>query len=273
MKPGGKIGFFDSGLGGLNIFKTVTAQLPNYNYLYLGDTLHQPYGPKPAAEVRGFVQAGVSFLFDQGCEVVAISCNTATAQALSFIQSQFLPTYAPNRAVLGVIAPAAGAAVLATKNNRIGVIATQGTVDTHAFAEEIQQLRPEAAVYQQAAPELVSLIESGLHHGQEMQMMLQHYLQSLSTSGIDTLILGCVHYELIADQIASIMGPGVTLIHEGPVVADYLQDYLFRHPDASHKLVAGNERRICFTSNAEVFSGLSRDFYGSPVTAEQVTLK
>jgi glutamate racemase len=273
MKPSGKIGFFDSGLGGLGILKAVEAALPQYDYVYVGDTLHKPYGPKPGAEIRGYTQAAMSFLFDQGCEIVILSCNTAAAQALSFVQRQFLPTYAPHRTVLGIIVPAAEAAVMATKNNRIGVLATQGAVETRAFAEEIQKLRPEATVYQQAAPELVSLIESGLHHGQEMKMMLRHYLQSLTAAGIDTLILGCTHYELISDQIAEIMGPGITLIHEGPIVAERLQDYLFRHSELSHRLVQGGERRICFTSNASVFSGLSQSFYGSPVTAEEVTLK
>ncbi len=273
MKPGGKIGFFDSGLGGLTIVRSVVQQLPQYNYVYVGDTAHKPYGSKPAAEVRGYTQAGVGFLFDQGCELVIISCNTATAQALSFIQRQFLPHYAPNRHVLGIIVPAAEAAVMATKNNRIGVIATQATVETRAFGEEIQRLRPEAIVYQQAAPELTMLIESGLHHGEEMKMMLRHYLQGLQASGIDTLILGCTHYELIADQIAEVMGPQVTLIHEGPAVADRTQDYLFRHSDLSHMLVAGGERRFCYTSNAEVFAGLALEFYGSPITAEEVTLK
>lgn len=273
MKPGGKIGLFDSGLGGLGIAKSVIAQLPQYDYVYLGDTLHKPYGPKPAAEVRGYTQTAMGFLFDQGCEIVIIVCNTAAAQALGFIQRQFLPQYAPHRTVLGVIVPAAEAAVMATKNNRIGVIATQGSVDARSFGEEIQKLRPQATVYQQAAPELVSLIESGLQHGQEMQMMLRHYVQPLVGAGIDTLILGCTHYELVADQIAGILGPNVTIIHQGQTVADRLQDYLFRHAELSHKLVVGQERRFCYTSNADVFAALSRQFYGSPITAEEVTIK
>lgn len=272
MKPGGKIGFFDSGLGGLSIMRRVVDQLPQYNYVYLGDTAHKPYGPKPAAEIRGYAKAGIGFLFDQGCELVIVCCNTAAAQALSFIQRQFLPQSAPNHHVLGVIVPAAEAAVMATKNNRIGVIATQGTVDARAFGEEIQKIRPEATVYQQAAPELVSLIEAGLHRGAEMQMMLRHYLQALQASSIDTLVLGCSHYELIADQIANVMAPQVTLVHEGPVVADRTQDYLYRHPDLSHKLITGGERRFCYTSNADVFAGLSQEFFGSPISAEEVTL-
>jgi len=273
MKPGGKIGFFDSGLGGLSVMKSVVQQLPQYDYIYVGDTLHQPYGPKPAAEIRGRVQSGMYFLLDQGCELVIVTCNTAAAQALSYVQREWLPKFAPHRSILGVIVPAAEAAVMATKNNRIGVIATQGTVDARSFGEEIQKLRPEATVYQQAAPELVSLIESGLYHGQEMNMMLRHYLQALLTSGVDTLVLGCTHYELIADQIAAIMGPNVTIIHEGAVVADRLQDYLFRHANLSHALTPTGGRRFCYTSKADVFSGLSQEFFGSPISAEEVTLK
>jgi glutamate racemase len=273
MKPGGKIGFFDSGLGGLCIVRAVAAQLPQYNYVYLGDTAHKPYGSKPAAEVRGYVQSGMSFLFDQGCELVVIACDTATAQALSFVQRQFLPAYAPHRTVLGIIVPTAEAAVMITKNNRIGVLATQGTVDARSFAEELQKLRPEATIYQQAAPELVSLIESGLSQGKEMKMVLRHYLKPLAGAGIDTLALGCTHYELIAPQIAEVLGPQIALVHEGQVVAERMQDYLFRHAELSHKLVQGGERKFFFTSNAAVFSGLSREFFGSPVQAEEVTIK
>lgn len=272
MKPGGKIGFFDSGIGGFTIMRAVSQQLPQYNYVYLGDTAHKPYGTKAAADVRGYVQQGVSFLFDQGCELVVVVCNTAAAQSLRFIQQQFLPAFAPHRHVLGVIVPAAEAAVMATRNNRIGVIATQGAVEAHSFAEEVQKLRPEAAVYQQEAPELVTMIESGLHHSQEMTMMLRHYLRPLVAAGVDTLILGCNHYERIAPQIAQVVGGGVTLINQGAVVAERLQDYLFRHADLSHKLVQGGERRIFFTSNADVFAGLSQEFYGGPVTAEEVKL-
>jgi glutamate racemase len=268
MKPGGKIGFFDSGLGGLTVMRAVVAQLPQYNYVYLGDTAHKPYGNKPASDVRGYVQQGVSFLFDQGCELVIVACNTATAQSLRFIQQQFLPKFAPNRHVLGVIVPAAEAAVMATRTNRIGVIATQGAVEAGSFADEIQKLRPEATVYQQAAPELVTMIESGLHHGKEMTMVLRHYLQSLLAANIDTLVLGCAHYERIAPQVAEIVGPSITLINQGPIVAERTQDYLFRHADLSHKLVQGGERRFYFTGNAEVFSGMSKEFYGQAITAE-----
>jgi glutamate racemase len=272
MNPGGKIGFYDSGLGGLGIMRYVVEQLPGYNYIYLGDTAHKPFGPKPAAEVRGYVQAGMSFLFDQGCELVIVAGDTAAAQALRFIQQQFLPIYAPNRHALGIIVPSAEAAVMATQNNRIGVLATRGTVDAQSFAEEIQKIRPQAAVYQQAAPELVSLIESGLHNSPEMKMMLRHYLQPLKGVGIDTLMLGCTHYELIAPQISELMGEGVKIIHQGPVAAERLQDYLYRHSDLSHKLLQGSERQFFFTSSAQTFAGLSREFYGSPITAKQVKI-
>lgn len=273
MKPGGRIGFFDSGLGGLTIVRDVVAQLPKYNYLYLGDTAHKPYGSKPAADVRGYVQQGISYLFDQGCELVVVACDTAAAQALSFIQRQFLPAFAPGRHVLGIIVPTVEAAVIATQNNRIGVVATQATVQTGVFAEEIQKLRPAATVYQQAAPELVPMIEAGLHRTPEMSMVLRHYLQSLLGAGIDTLILGCTHYDRIAPQIIEIVGPQVKVINQGKIVADRLQDYLYRHADLSHKLVQGSERRFCFTSNASVFAGIGREFYGAPISAEDVSLQ
>lgn len=269
----GKIGFFDSGTAGLTVMQAVVAGLPQYQYVYFGDTAHAPYGPKAPSDVRTFTQQGVSYLFDQGCELVVVTCNTAAAQALRFIQQQFLPKYAPHRHVLGVITPAAERAAMVTTNNRIGVIATRGSVDAMAFSNEIQKIRPEATVYQQAAPELVSMIESGLHHTDEMRMILRHYLQPLLNVGIDTLILGCTHYTLAQDEIARIVGPGVTLVHEPPLVAERLQDYLFRHGDLAHQLLPGSSQRILYSANADVYSGLSRQFYGSPVVAEQVTLK
>src|SRR6266496_212760 len=149
MQQQGKIGFFDSGVGGLAIARAVMSALPQYDYVYLGDTAHQPFGPKPAADVRGYTQGGVAYLFGQGCELVIITCNTAVSQALRFIQQQFLPEHSPERRVLGVIVPTAEAAVAATKTNAIGVLATQGTVEARSFAEEIQKLRPTAIVYQQ----------------------------------------------------------------------------------------------------------------------------
>jgi len=272
MKPGGKIGFLDSGLGGLITMRAIVKQLPQYNYIYLGDTAHKPYGPKPASDIRGYVQRGVSFLFDQGCELVVLTSNTASAQALAFVQNQFLPAYAPRRHVLGVVLPAAEAAVMATHTNRIGVLATQGTVEAHAFAEEIQELRPEATVLQQVAPELVMMIESGLHQSQEMSMFLRHYLQPLMDAKIDTLILGCSHYELIATQITQIVGLGVTLISDSKVMPDSVQDFLFRHSELSHKLTQGSERRFFYTSNPDVFAGMSQSFYGEAIVAEEAEL-
>jgi glutamate racemase len=272
-KERGKIGFFDSGYAGLGTMRAVQQQLPQYSYVYLGDTAHLPFASKPAADIRIYTQKGVSYLFDQGCEIVIITCNTAAAQSLRFLQRQFLPKFAPHRHVLGTIVPAVERAVMATQNNKIGVLATKGVVDAMAFPAEIQKLRPGAAIYQQAAPELVPLIESGLHHTKEMSMVLRHYLQPLTTAGIDTLILGCTHYEVIADEIAEIMGSNVVLMQEPPAVAERLQDYLFRHADLSHQLALGSSQRIMFTAHAEVYSGLSREFYGSPVMAEQVTLK
>jgi len=268
----GKIGFFDSGYAGLGMMRQVQQQLPQYQYVYLGDTAHLPFGPKPAADIRAFTQKGISYLFDQGCEVVLITCNTAAAQSLRFVQQQFLPKFAPHRHVLGTIVPAAEQAVMTTRNNKIGVLATKGAVDAMAFSSEIQKLRPEASVYQQAAPELVSLIESGLYHTTEMKMVLRHYLQPLVDASIDTLILGCTHYERIADEITKVIGGDIALIHEPPAVAERLQDYLFRHADLAHQLTPGSSRRILFTANAEVYSGLARDFYGVPIVAEQVSL-
>lgn len=274
MKPTGKIGLYDSGLGRLNILRHIADRLPQFSYIYLGDTAHKSSMPKEPADVRSNTQQAVSYLFDQGCELVVIASNVSSSLALRFIQQHFLPKFTTERKVLGVIVPAVEAAVAATKSNRIGVIGAQSTVESGAFALEIQKLRPEVTVYQQAAPELVPMIESGIHNTPEAHVVLRHYLAQLVAANVDTLVLGCTQYALIYDQVVEVMGPAVAVVQEGPVVAESLQAYLSRHSDLMQRLRQGErERRIIFTANADVFAGLAQQFYGSVLQAEQVELQ
>lgn len=266
----GAIGFFDSGFGGLAIMRDVVRQLPTYDYVYFGDTANNPYGPRPREEVYRLTENAVAFLLAQGCELIIVACNTASSEALRQIQQNYLPVHAPNARVLGVIIPAAEAAA-ASKNQVIGVIATQGTVASGAFATEITKLQPNAQVYQQACPLLVPLIEAGQHRSPALRALLRTYLAPLMSAGIDSLILGCTHYGLIKQQIVDVVGPGITIIDEGPIIAQKLSEYLARHPEIEQKLTKNAERHF-YCSDKKAFNVLASQFYGEPIISNQVVL-
>jgi glutamate racemase len=269
----GKIGLFDSGFGGLAIMRAVANRLPLHDYIYLGDSANNPYGPRTTEEVYQLTQKAVSYLFSVGCELVILACNTASCQALGKIQQEYLPRYAPSKRVLGVIFPAVEAAVQATQNNKIGVIATENTINSGVYVTEIQKLRPAATVYQQACPLLVPMIEGGSHASHGLQVVLRSYLQPLQEARIDTLILGCTHYELIKDKVTDIVGSSVRVVAEGPVVAARLADYLARHPELEAVLSRQGQRQfLCTQAGHKTFDILASEFYGQQVTAQTVRL-
>lgn len=267
-----KIGFFDSGFGGLSIMREVVKVLGQYDYVYLGDSLHVPYGPRPAGEVHDFTLAAVDFLFKQDCQLVVIACNTATAQALRQIQRQYLPSHAPDRRVLGVLLPAVEEAVGQTRNLHVGVMATQGSVNSGAFVSELAKANKNIHVFQQACPDLVTLIEAGKHGSPELIEALKRYLEPLLSNDIDTLILGSTHYSLVADDIQRVVGPKVKLIDEGPVVAQKLANYLNRHPELDTKLSKNGSRIFYSTKPSRHFNNLGSQFFGSPIKAELAAL-
>ncbi|MGH7196596.1 MAG: glutamate racemase [Candidatus Saccharimonadales bacterium] len=267
----GKIGFFDSGFGGLAIMRDVVKKLPQYNYIYLGDTARGPYGPLNRLDVRRYAEQAVEFLFEQGCELIILACNTATCQALRFIQQERLPQIDPAKRVLGVIVPAAEVAVELTKNQRVGVMATDGTVESGSFVEELQKLRSDITVVQQACPGLVPLIEAGEHHSPMLRAALYEYINPLKSAGIDTLILGCTHYGLIADDIAEAAGNDIQILSEGPIVAEKLADYLGRHPEIEARL-AKTSGRTFFSTRIDDFNRHASEFYGSSVRASYIEL-
>lgn len=269
----GKIGLFDSGFGGLAIMRAVVARLPLHDYIYLGDSKHVPYGNRSQDEIYELTKRAVAYLFNSGCDLVILACNTASSQALRRVQQEFLPAYAPNKRVLGVIIPAAELAVQATKTNRVGVMATEVTVNSGAFVAELQKLKPAVGVYQQACPLLVPLIESGRHHSPATETILHTYMAPLLQAGVDTLILGCTHYELIKSSVERIAGRQAKIISEGPIVAERLADYLARHPELEQHMGKHGERTFYYTkSGQKAFELLATEFFGSPIRASQVTL-
>lgn len=265
------IGVFDSGFGGLSILRHIALELPEYDYMYLGDTARTPYGNRSQEVLYEFSQQAVDFLFKNNCELIILACNTASSEALRKIQQEYLPKYYPNKRVLGVIIPTAERAVEITKNNKIGVMATESTVASDAFKLELVKLNPFARVFQQACPLLVPIVESGEQDSEITDIMLRKYLNPLIKKKIDTLILGCTHYGILESKIKKIAGRNIKVISEGKIVAKKLKQYLQRHPEIKREL-AKNHKMVFYTTDATSrFENLGSKFFGKnidPVKAQ-----
>lgn len=276
----GKIGVFDSGFGGLDIFRHISKELPDYDFVYLGDTARTPYGSRSEQQVYEYTKQGVDFLFDKGCQIIILACNTASADALRKIQQKHLPQkFGPfavsNKNVLGVIIPATEQAVGLTKNNRIGVIATESSVNSGAFVREIQKIKPSINVYQKACPLLVPIVESGETSDEIIMPILKKCLQPLVEEKVDVLILGCTHYGILEDHIKRAlvdMGSEADMVSEGTVVSAKLKDYLNRHNEISEKLSKNSSREFYTTDLAEKFSEIGGKIVGSKIVAQKVSL-
>lgn len=267
------IGVFDSGLGGLTIFKYFLKQLPNYNYIYLGDSARLPYGEKSAATIYEYTKEAVEFLFKSGCELIIIACNTASARALRRLQQEYLPANYPQRRILGVIRPLAEEAARHKQTKLIGVIGTKSTISSQAYATEINKLNPTLKVLEVSAPLLVPLIEEGWDKKPETKMILKKYLRPLKTKQIETLILGCTHYPFLYKAIRQILGRKIYLPQPGEIIAASLQDYLSRHPELGIKASSQPSRHYYTTDAPEQFKKLGEKFLGQPLNnLSQITI-
>ncbi|MDB5178314.1 MAG: glutamate racemase [Patescibacteria group bacterium] len=265
-----KIGLFDSGLGGLIVTHGLLRALPKYDYIYLGDTARVPYGNRSQEMIYQFTRDAVEYLLGQDCQLVIVACNTASAQALRRIQQEYLPQAYPDRRVLGVLIPAAEEAVKQTKNGNIGVIATQGTVQSDAYPREIHKLQPDANVFQQATPLLVPLIENdSLKYAAPI---LDDYLAPLLAKNIDTLILGCTHYPLLKQQIQARIGDKIAVIGQDTIISAKLNDYLRRHPEIEQKLTRHETHRLLTTDLAPSTGEVAKQLFGRPVQLEKIAL-
>lgn len=267
------IGVFDSGFGGINILKGIVKKLPDYNYLYLGDTARTPYGTRSQEIIYEFTKQAVDFLFTQNCDLVILACNTTSSDALRKIQQEHLPKHYPDKKVLGVLIPAAEQAILTTKNNKIGVIATEGTVKSNAFVRELTKLNPKIKVFQQSCPLLVPLVEEGEQNSKVTQIMLEKYLKPFQNQRIDTLILGCTHYGIIKNQIKKIIGSDVKIVSESDIVPIKLKEYLKRHPEIDKKLGKNKLLNFSTTDLTDKFIVLGSKFFGQKIKAEKISLK
>jgi len=264
----GSIGVFDSGFGGLEILREITKKLPQYHYIYLGDTARAPYGNRSQEEVYNFTKQAVDFLFKRGCDLIVIACNTVSSEALRKIQREYLPKNHSEKRVLGVIIPAAEA----VKNMRIGVMATQGTINSGAFERELKKLNPQAQIFQQACPGLVDAIERGEYESQIVKELLKKYLDPLIEKEINTLILGCTHYGFLENQIREVVGLDIEIISEGKIVAEKLKDYLERHPEMENILAENSKIEFLTTDLSNKFKILGTVFFGRTISPKKISL-
>lgn len=267
------IGIFDSGLGGLTIFKDLKQKLPGYNYIYLGDNARLPYGGKSQETIYNYTKEAVQFLFKQGCNLIIIACNTASAQALRRLQNEYLPTNYPSRRLLGVIRPLVEAASQEKKYRRIGVIGTKATINSNAYRLELAKLAPQLIVEQQSAPLIVPLIEENWQRKPETKMILKKYLRPLKIKKIEALILACTHYPFLYHEIKQIMGRRVKVFHPGEIIASSLKDYLNRHEELGLELVKNPETKYYTTDDPQAFKALAERFLEEKInTLNQVDI-
>jgi glutamate racemase len=266
------IGVFDSGFGGLTILKEIVRKLPQYDYIYLGDTARVPYGNRSKETVYEFTKQAVSFLFKNNCELIILACNTASSDALRRIQREYLPKHYPNKKVLGVLIPASEEAAEITRNNKVGMIGTSLTVESGAFKRELHKLDSKIKVFQQACPLLVPIVEAGEHQSEATRLVVEKYLKPLKAKGVDTLILGCTHYGILEKSIKKIMGSRVKIISEATVVSKSLKGYLKRHREIELRLGKNKQLQFYSTDLTEKFTTLGSKFFGRKIKAKKARL-
>jgi glutamate racemase len=271
----GPIGVFDSGYGGLTILEAIRRRLPQYDYLYLGDNARTPYGPRSFHVVYEFTRQAVRHLFERGCHLVILACNTASAKALRSIQQNDLPQWEPSRRVLGIIRPTAEVIGSITTTGHIGVMATEGTIKSGSYGMEIRKLHPTLTVAGVACPLWVPLVEMGEAASDGADFFVKKYIDSLFglDSLIDAVILGCTHYPLLLPKIRQYMRPGVRIVAQGDYVASSLQSYLLRHPEMDARCSKLGRTEYLTTEDSTKFADQACLFLnGETVSAQHVTL-
>lgn len=270
----GAIGVFDSGYGGLTILDEIRKRLPEYDYLYLGDNARAPYGSRSFDVVYKFTLQAVKYLFDSGCRLVILACNTASAKALRTIQQNDLPVIDPQRRVLGVIRPTVELLGQLTKNGHIGVLGTPGTIQSESYPMEIHKMYPDFKSYGQACPMWVPLVENQESNGEGADYFVKKYIDALfnQCADIDTVILGCTHYPLLYDKIMQYMPKGVNVIRQGAIIAESLEDYLHRHQDIDEKCSRNGTCKYLTTESAEKFQTTASVFLEECNDVKQIIL-
>lgn len=271
----GPIGIFDSGYGGLTILHGIRQLLPQYDYLYLGDNARAPYGPRSFDVVYEFTRQAVVRLFERGCHLVILGCNTASAKALRTIQQKDLPGIDPARRVLGIIRPTAEVIGALTQTRHVGVLATEGTIRSGSYSLEIHKLYPDIRVSGVACPFWVPLVEYNEADSPGADYFVKKRIDQLMRldPDIDAIILGCTHYPLLMPKIVKYVSPGIRIVPQGEYVAASLQDYFARHPQTERKCTRGGSVRYLTTENPDKFRESAMMFLHEPeADVEKITL-
>ena len=273
-KADGPIGVFDSGYGGLTVYDKIRERLPQYDYIYMGDNARSPYGPRSFEIVYEFTRQAVMRLFAEGCRLVILACNTASAKALRTIQQQDIPVWDNERRVLGVIRPTVELMDKMSNSKHIGVLGTAGTISSSSYTLEIEKMFPHISVVGEACPMWVPLVENAEFDSPGADYFVKKHIDHIMQTDplIDTLILGCTHYPLLIKKIRKYVPAGVKLVSQGEYVAESLADYLVRHPEMSSRLTTGGSRRFLTTESVEKFSDAASLFLGYNVNAEKIEL-
>ena len=271
----GPIGIFDSGYGGLTILKAIRELLPQYDYAYLGDNARAPYGTRSFDIVYQFTRQAVLKLFEMGCQLVILGCNTASAKALRSIQQNDLPNIDPLRRVLGVIRPTAEIVGKLTETKHVGILATPGTIKSDSYNIEINKLWPELSVTGVACPLWVPIVENNEATGAGADYFVKKSIDHILwlDPDIDTLILGCTHYPILMPKIKQYVPEGVKIVSQGEYVAESLKDYLARHTDMDARCTKNGTVRYYTTENADKFKEAARIFITEDIQVEHIDLE
>lgn len=268
------IGVFDSGYGGLTVLKEICELLPEYDFIYLGDSARAPYGPLPFQTVYEFTLQAVKWLFDQGCPLVILACNTASAKALRTIQQNDLPSLDSSKRVLGVIRPTSEIINEYSNSKHIGILATVGTVQSNSYVLEIQKFHPEIVVSQLASPQWVDLVESGKQNSVEADEPVKKNIESLLNMDdkIDCILLACTHYPLLLNKIKQFVPANINIIAQGEIVAASLKAYLQHHQSIENQCSKNNKRSFFTTGDEINFNKHASLFFGETIFASKINL-
>ena len=268
------IGVFDSGYGGLTVLKEIITKLPSYDYIYLGDNARAPYGNRSFDTVYRYTLECVRWFFDQGCHLIILACNTASAKALRTIQQNDLPKIDGEKRVLGVIRPTTEIIGDLSDSKHVGIMATAGTVASNSYVLEIEKFYPGIKVYQQACPMWVPLVENNEYDNHGTDFFIKKYIQELLSQdeAIDTMLLACTHYPLLLEKIKEYSPADMKILTQGEIVAESLSDYLLRHPEIEVKCSKNGSRAFYTTDSVEDFDSHASIFFGQPVQSKHVSL-
>lgn len=268
------IGIFDSGYGGLSVFRKIADKIPQYDFVYLGDNARAPYGGRSFETVYEYTLECVRWLFNKNCPLVILACNTASAKALRTIQQKDLPRIAPDNRVLGVIRPTTEIIGNFSKTGKVGILGTQGTVTAYSYPIEIAKFFPDLKVYQHACPLWVPFVEEHAYQSDAINPFIEKDVQALFQQDreIDTVLLACTHYPLLADKIRKYLPENITLLSQGKLVAESLANYLIHHPEIDERLSKGGVQDFFTTDDPRDFEKHAGVFFGKPVRAEKAIM-